>query len=317
MKGLELARKYYQDVGQPMLKSSFGQYYHRISVGLVGEGSECFGFDDEISRDHDWGPSFSILLTKEDYDAIGSELQRSYDALPGEFCSFSARVSTMYSGKRVGVDSIGGFYRRYIGLEQAPCSLAQWRIIPEQYLATANNGEIFTDPLGEFTAIRLELLAFYPEDLRIKKLVARAAVMAQSGQYNYLRCMRRQEYVAAQLAMNEFIRSEISMVYLMNKRYTPFYKWMHRGLRSLPVLSETYELFDKLCSPFSAVSESIQDCFEDKIGHVEEICRLVIAELRRQGLTDVEGDNFLQSHCPSMMNRIHDSQLRQMHFMRE
>jgi hypothetical protein len=54
-------------------------YRDRIAAGLVREGSECFGFDDELSRDHDRGPGFCLWLTADDYIEVGTELQRSYE----------------------------------------------------------------------------------------------------------------------------------------------------------------------------------------------------------------------------------------------
>lgn len=317
MKGLELSRKYYETLGVPMLKSQFGSYYDRIAAGLVGEGSECFGFDDEISRDHDWGPSFSLWLCKEDYDIIGAELQNAYNKLPAEFSGFSARTETELSGKRVGVHSIGDFYKKYIGLERSPITIDEWRRIPEHLLAVATNGEVFYDPLGKFSEIRQKLLDYYPEDLRIKKIVARAAVMSQSGQYNYQRSLRRQEFVAAQLALDEFVRNGISMVFLLNKKYAPYYKWMHRGLRDLPILSDTYVLFNIICLPANTEKIAIREFFNLKYEAVEEICRLVAEELKHQELTDIEGDNFLQNHCTSMTERIKDPKLKKMHFMSE
>ena len=47
MKGLQLSEIYYKEVGKPWLDQCFPEYRDRICAGLVGQGSECFGFDDE------------------------------------------------------------------------------------------------------------------------------------------------------------------------------------------------------------------------------------------------------------------------------
>ena len=57
-KGLELAEAYYKAYGQEMLRTKFPQVIGQTAVGLAGYGSECLGFDDEVSMDHDYGPSF-------------------------------------------------------------------------------------------------------------------------------------------------------------------------------------------------------------------------------------------------------------------
>lgn len=308
MKGLELARQYYQMCGVPMLKSRFGAYTGRIAAGLVGEGSECFGFDDELSRDHDWGPGFCLWLAEDDLQSIGQDLQQAYLALASEFLGYR-RQETPEGGGRVGVQSIGGFYRRFIGISQAPSTLQQWRAIPESYLATATNGEVFADEAGDFSAIRARLLAYYPEDVRIKKIVARAAIMAQAGQYNYPRCLARGELVAAAMALGEFMDSAISMVYLLNKRYKPFYKWMHRGIMALPILRQSYDLLSRLCDSCGADPVQNQEA-------IELLCNLVICELQRQGLTDMD-NTFLIEHCPAMSNHIQDKELRSLHIMQE
>ena len=48
MNGMELAERYYETYGRPMLHEKYPEYETRIAVGLVGEGSECF----EIGRAH-------------------------------------------------------------------------------------------------------------------------------------------------------------------------------------------------------------------------------------------------------------------------
>ena len=48
--GLELCRLYYEECGRPMIAERFRAYESVIAVGLVGQGSDCFGFDDTGSR---------------------------------------------------------------------------------------------------------------------------------------------------------------------------------------------------------------------------------------------------------------------------
>lgn len=57
MKGLELCREYFENYGRAMLEE-FPEIKDRIAVGLAGEGSECLGFDDELSRDHEFRTGF-------------------------------------------------------------------------------------------------------------------------------------------------------------------------------------------------------------------------------------------------------------------
>ena len=78
MKGIEISRAFYEEYGKPMIEKEFSEYADRIAVGLVGHGSECFGFDDEISCDHDFEPGFCLWLRDEDEKSIGFRLFRAY-----------------------------------------------------------------------------------------------------------------------------------------------------------------------------------------------------------------------------------------------
>ena len=329
MNGLELSRLYYQQIGKPMLEEKFSEYMPRITAGLVGEGSECFGFDDDISQDHDFGPGFCIWLNKEDFDKVGTEMQRAYDALPKEFMGFSARNISKHGNGRVGVFEISDFYRRFIGVEQPPKSLINWLYLPEHKIATAVNGEIFEDNLGKFTEVRNSLLSYYPEDVRIKKIAARAASMAQSGQYNYGRCMRRGDVVSANIALNEFVKSSLSMIYLLNRRYCPYFKWQFYGLKKLReelghrfVCSGALNMIEKLCllpeqtkawqPPYPENWNPYINKQDQKVVLIENICAIIANELRNQELTDMEA-SFLDAHTDIIMSCIKDDEIRHCH----
>ena len=64
-KGLELCRQYYETFGKPMLQRMFPDIWEQLTIGLAGEGSECFGYDDAYSQDHDFGAGFCIWVPDE------------------------------------------------------------------------------------------------------------------------------------------------------------------------------------------------------------------------------------------------------------
>ena len=300
MKGLELAQLYYNEFGAAMIKEKFSEYQDKIAVGLVGDGSDCFEFDDEQSRDHDWGPGFCLWLVKEDYKKIGHALSNEYEKLPQEYKGFK-RIPSPWGSGRVGVLEIGAFYKKFIGIDHEPDSLERWLYTPENNLAVCTNGKIFSDPLGKFSEIRKYLLDFYPEDVRISLITSRCVSAAQSGQYNYSRAVSHKEYFAARFAEVKFSADIMSLLFLLNKKYAPFYKWRHRAVRSLDILGEFI---------YSKINEIIEtDDHKVKISIIEHISAEIIKELHRQGLSDSKSD-FLLDHCPSIHSNIKDEKLK-------
>lgn len=315
MKGLELSRLYFEKYGRAMIDEYFPSHKESIAAGLVGMGSECFGFDDEISRDHDWGPGFCIWLEKSVYAEIGKELQEKMSELPQSCSGFERGKESAWGGGRLGVFEIVSFYKQFIGFDHVPAGLNDWRTIPEVNLSVATNGDVFTDPAGTFSKIRNELKKFYPEDIRLKKIAHRCMTAAQAGQYNFMRCVRREEFVAAQCAETEFITAAISLVFLLNKRYRPFYKWMHRALKNLPVLgNEIHSLCARLAT--ARTEKQAGNIYDYKNSLIEEICRLIINELWDQGLTDSTSD-FLLDHGPVIQKQIKDPFIRSISVWKE
>ncbi len=305
IKGMELSRKYFTEVYMPFLKGNYPKLLERMAIGLAGEGSECFGYDDEISTDHDFGPSCCIWLTAEDYGRYGKNLQKALDSLPKKFMGFEPLNISEWGNDRRGVLNMDEWYYKFLGMEKAPTNLYDWRLIPETALAAAVNGEVFIDNLGEFSRIRGELKKYFPEDIRLNKIATRCMKIAQSGQYNYLRCIKRKESVAARMAETEFIDETIHITYLLNREYKPFYKWMHKKMKELPVLGK--KLYEKI----REIVEIPTDESIKKSEIIEVICHDIIGELKNQGIVrDNINSDFLLDYGPVIQRSISDEKLR-------
>lgn len=299
MKGLELARAYYEAYGLPMLERDFADVRERIAAGLCGHGSECFGFDDEFSRDHDFEPGFCLWLTEEDERAFGFRLFRAYSKLPREFDGVRAVSRSLFGSDFKGVHTIRQFYSFYIG-DRLPETPAEWLRIPDFYLAEATNGQVFADPLGEFSRVRRALLD-RPQDVRLKKLGSCVFYMAQTGQYNYARCLRHGERAAAATALADFCKNAAQAVYLLNGAYAPYYKWLFRGLGGLPLLGG-------LGADLTALLEA--PCDETHcVPLIEKVSARVADALRAQGLSS-SPDAYLEPHAYQIGEHIRDHELR-------
>lgn len=317
-KGLDRCRAFYEEYGRPMLARFSGLKGH-FAAGLVGEGSECFGYDDIISTDHDYFPRFFIWLDEEGYEKYGEAIQEAYAKLPYQSGELSDTIKTPEASWRSGVCKTTDFYYRIAGRENPPENLYDWVPLQETRLATITNGEVFEDAGGGFMEQRRCYLAFFPEDVRKKKLAARLRKMAQTGQYQYARCMRRGEVVAAQIALSDFVQNTCSCCYLLNRRYMPYFKWMHRGMGELAMLSDVAGKLEKLSElPSQRKKWDPEDTekyrfqlneADEKVVLIEEISAMIAEELRRQKLAESR-ESYLEPYAAEVENKIEDMPLR-------
>ena len=303
MNGLQLSKQYYFDTARGELLRFFPDLYPRLAAGLVGNGSECFGYDDEISRDHDWGVDFFLWLTDEDADRIDDLRkwkQTLFEKTPPPF----VRNRSAY-GAVINVMTAKTFYRQLIGCEGCPSTLQEWVRAPEENLAMCVNGEVFEDNAGEFTEIRNEILHYIPEDLRKKRIATRCMLIAQTGQYNHLRMAKRGDFVTARTALSRFHEHVIALVFLLNKTYRPYYKWAWRAMGELPVLGrQIAPLLQQL-----ALSSMGPENMYRQAELVESICALLIQELQRQGLA-TSGESFMTVQGEQIQASIENQTLR-------
>ena len=310
MNGLELSRAFFETWGRPMLEEEFPALLPYLAVGLFGPGSECFGFDDAVSRDHDFEPGFCLFLPEEAVVDRRSAflLERAYARLPRRFEGVERPLMQPVGGARRGVFRTEEFFQKLIGSPNGVFTLKEWLALPEQALAEATNGELWLDNWGEVTRIR-ETLRRFPEDVRRKKLAGHLLLMEQAGQYNYPRCLEHGESGAAQLAVTEFVRSAMAACFLLSGRYRPYYKWSFRALRALPEFAGLAPLFEALLTSGNGAEHVLA-----KTARIETAAAAVLASAREQGLTKAEGSD-LERHAYAVNDGIRDAELRNLHIL--
>ena len=303
MNGIERSENFYHTTVKPMLETEFAAVAGRIAVGIAGRGSECFGFDDEISTDHDFLTGVTLWISEEDDLKYGVALSRAYNRICAEL---PKSRHSMLGFSEYGVCTIPEFFQRHLGCPGVPECFQQWLYTPEYAFAEVLNGKVFRDDAGIFSHIRHTIATAMPRDVKLKKLAAHAAMMAQSGQYNFLRCHRHHEPGAAALALTDFVRNTISMIFLLNDRFAPYYKWQFRALRQLPKLAHlANDLETLLLRELTA---------EEKAAIIESIAAQIIAELAAQKLSAAQG-NYLEPHAFSLMSQITNQEIASLHIM--
>ena len=310
MKGLKLSKKYYEEYGKPMLQEQFSEIEHLIAVGLVGSGSDCYGYDDDISHDHDFEPGFCLFLPDESIidEKTFFNLERAYSKLPKEFCGYKRSLVKPVGGSRNGVFRTSDFYNKKIGSPDGELTIEQWFSLPDYALAEATNGEIFEDDFGEFTEIRNKLLNM-PQDILLKKLAGNLLIMAQSGQYNYPRILNRGETASAQLSLFEFSNAAMKSYFFLKGKFMPYYKWQFRALRDLPNGEFIADSLEFLIS-----TDNSTDNANIKNEIINSVAEEIIDILKRKGITKATC-NDLEKHAYSVNDFIKNGDLRNSHIL--
>ena len=305
---LERSRDFYEEYGKEMIHTQFPEYEERIAVGLVGEGSDCYSFDDEISTDHDYEVGFCMWLTEEDYQKIENTLQAEYEKLIVK--TFPQSGNNRFLQKRRGVFCINEFYNRLLGTN---CNFEksfsfEYENVNEFSLAAATNGEVFRDDLGTFSAVREKLLQYYPEETWRKKMAQCLHDFSQYAQSNYARMMARKDVVSANLCKMKAVETVMDLLYLLQRKYAPYYKWKKKGLEKnafslkvLAVIEKIAELPNQTQAwekvKYSAAAINTQD---ECVGLFEEVAGMLLEEMKRQDLVSGE-DLFLESYIGQIL----------------
>lgn len=255
IKGLEIARDFFLNWGVPFLDENFPELLGRISAGRFA-GSDVLGADDDISRDHNWGPQFSLFLSNDDFERFAKHLLDTMnDNAPATWQGYWVAGA---GDKNVLVENVPQWVESSIGFTALPQSDEDWNIIVkhrqfggtvearESALYYLKNGALWLDNNAEFARWR-DTLNKYPDSVWYARLAEEAFRIWQYGQYNFVqRISKRDDPLAIAVCLGEFTKGVMRMMLLLYRNYTPYWKWLAHEFRKLDQSSHYAPLLETL-----------------------------------------------------------------------
>jgi len=280
MKGLEIARDFFFSWGRPFLTAQFPDLAGRIAAGRVS-GSDVLGGDDEISRDHNWGPQFDLFLSAQDFAAFGEHLsQKMNAAAPNPWKGYRLDGA---GDQSVQVYSVPGWFRKHLNMERFPLAAVDWPPASlESILYFLRHGEIWVDGTGELGRWR-SALHQYPEEMLRARVAEECFRVWHHGEYNFVQRMaRRRDPIAIAICLGEFVAGVMRIVLLMSRDFTPYWKWLAFEFRKRPGAQPYIAMLEELVSV---------GLIERQVEIVESVCALVHQQLLDGGWVTGKGGN--------------------------
>lgn len=243
MNGMELCEAFYGECVGPVLQRHFPDLAY--SAGLVGFGSDVLGYDDEVSRDHLWGPRLYVFpgkysddLRAEIESALKAELPRTFRGFSVGFGAPDERgVSVMAEGEAefrplVWIMPFSAFLMGELGRPDADgISPAEWLAFSEHKLLSFTRGKLFRDDLG--LAREFQKLAAYPRDVWLYLLYSDWSAVAEERAF-VKRAAARKDDLGARIVAARIAHRLMHLAFLYERRFAPYSKWFGTAFRELP-----------------------------------------------------------------------------------
>jgi Domain of unknown function (DUF4037) len=229
--GIELSRRFYGELLHPWLAEAFPGLRH--AAALIGAGSELLGFDDEMSRDHDWGPRLQIFVSETDFAAHAHAIvSRFAEVIPETFLGAQTAFRDQ-AGHGLEVWTLELWLRRQLSLElDEPRDNLAWLGLAEQRLLGLTAGAVFRDDGGRLTAVRARL-AVFPSDVRLYKLACQWRRIAEEQAF-VGRTGASGDDLGSRIIAARLARDVMRMAFLIEDRYAPYPKWFGKAFAALP-----------------------------------------------------------------------------------
>jgi hypothetical protein len=244
IKGRELSRIFYDEAVRPLLNEHFPDLPH--TAGCFGNGSDVLGFDTEMSRDHDWGPTVHLILYDEDINKVDDIREIMATKLPVEIRGYSTHFGHHDSdgtqvmnaptdghiNHRVHVQTLRKYMAQHLNWNiNHELDTADWLSFPSQVLRSIKDAWVHHDSSGEWTAMR-DKLAWYPHDVWLYLM---AASWIRISQEDHLmgRAGDVGDELGSHLIASRLIRDIMFLCCLQERQYAPYPKWFGTAFQQL------------------------------------------------------------------------------------
>jgi hypothetical protein len=232
--GMSISLEFIESVLLPVLKESMPDDFDRLAVAVVGTGSDVLGLDDEISRDHHWGPRANVMYLRKDAGKLKNSLNAVFaEKLPPRFRDFDLHVNI---GNLTGVccGAVEDFFQRFLQTDQMPTCDLDWLALCEVDLFHVTAGQVVHDGPGELTR-RRQALSYYPDNVWKKRIADWCMyVTGRDAPYNIHRVSKRGDDLTCTIYFGICVKRLMELCFALNRRYAPYTKWQNRMYRTLP-----------------------------------------------------------------------------------
>jgi hypothetical protein len=253
IQGIELSRRFYGEVVSPWLAREFPSLRH--AAALVGYGSELLGFDDAMSRDHDFGPRLQLYLAEADFAMLGRTLaDRFADVAPESFLGVRSKIGRPVrledgacSDERHGLEiwTLRKALDHWLAVDlDFPSDAIGWLGLAEQRLLGLTAGAVFRDDSGALSELRRQL-AYVPDDVWLYKLACQWRRIAEEqafvGRTGFVGDELGSRVIAARL-----VRDVMRLAFLIERTYAPYPKWLGAAFSRLPCANQLSPILDRV-----------------------------------------------------------------------
>jgi len=231
--GLAISQEFIRSILLPLLQAELQEDYDRIAVAVVGTGSDVLGLDDEISRDHHWGPRANVMYLRADASRLESRVNNASGKVPTKFGQFDVQVNINNMTGVCGCE-IESFFGRFLGTDRLPSREVDWLELCEVDLFHVTAGTIVYDGLGQLTHL-CNAFSQYPENVWKKRLADWCMyVTGRDAPYNLHRVSKRQDDLTCTIYFGLCVKRLMELCFTLNRQYAPYTKWQNRMFRELP-----------------------------------------------------------------------------------